>query len=157
MWDRVRKELATPWDWVAAGVGAAGGLGATLLLHGFDGGTSAGIGALAAVSARKAGAASLRGRTLAARAHGLIRIIEDSMTAFDNRFTNPEPSYEQLRRDIVRDLDLWKEKVITHDQFDALLNQHTEAYRRLPTRMTPNPRPTSDGNRILRGSAAEAN
>lgn len=75
MWDRVRKELATPWDWVAAGVGAAGGLGVSMAVGGADAGTSAGIGALAAVSARKAGAAAFRGRALAKRAHGLRYLL----------------------------------------------------------------------------------
>ncbi|MBW8327608.1 MAG: hypothetical protein K0M48_00105 [Thiobacillus sp.] len=132
MWDKIRKELATPWDWVAAGVGAAGGLGATIAVGGLDAGTSAGIGALAAVSARKAGAAALRGRNLARRAHGLILILKMRFPVSKTpQRANPRPDF-QLLEDIERDLQLWEQGVISHDQFDELMNQHTDTFRRLP-------------------------
>lgn len=128
MWDRVRKELATPWDWVAAGVGAAGGLGVSIAMGGTDGGTAAAIGALAAVSARKAGAAGWRGRTLGRRAHGLLRLLQRKIE------TTLSPADQQFRdavHALRRDLELWEDRVISHDQFDSLLNQHTENYRKL--------------------------
>ena len=79
IWERIRKELASPWDWVAAGVGAAGGMGVSGMVAGVDAGTSVGVGALAAVSARKAAAASLRGRTLRKRANGLLYLLEENL------------------------------------------------------------------------------
>ena len=132
IWDRIRKELATPWDWVAAGVGAASGLGATIAVAGLDAGTSAGIGALAAVSARKAGAAALRGPNLAGRAYGLIQIVEERQMYLNQSQPSNPVLYQDLLRDIKRDLELWEKKVINQDQFDDAMNKHTEKYRQLP-------------------------
>lgn len=129
MWDRVRKELAGPWDWVAAGVGAAGGLLVTTTLAGADAGTSAGIGALAAVSARKAGAASLRRFKLKKKAEGLLCVLRS--------YKSDHYSSEHIIREVERDRELWKQRVINHDQFEVLLDQHTESYRQLPTVAPP--------------------
>jgi hypothetical protein len=130
MWDRIRKELATPWDWVAAGVGAATGLGVSVAVGGVEAGTSAGIGALAAVSARKAGAAAFRGTGLAKRARGLLHILIQE--PIPSSYATSKINNEQIIREVKRDLNLWEQRVISDDQFDALLNQHTENYRKLP-------------------------
>jgi hypothetical protein len=129
MWDRLRKELAGPWDWVAAGVGAAGGLVVSTTAAGADAGTSAGIGALAAVSARKAGAASLRRFKLKKKAEGLLGILRS--------YKSDQYSSEHIIREVDRDRELWKQRVLNHDQFETLLDKHAETYRQLPTVVPP--------------------
>lgn len=132
MWDKVRKELATPWDWVAAGIGAAGGLGATIAVGGLDAGTSAGVGALAAVSARKAGEAALRGRKLKKRAIGLISILSGKLNQISPAsLINPQ-GIPDLLEAVERDLNLWTQRVISDDQFDALMNEHANTFRKFP-------------------------
>lgn len=63
-WDKLLKEITSPWDWIAAGAGAAAGAGLSIAGSGGDAGTAVGAGALAAVTLRKALIASLQGRTL---------------------------------------------------------------------------------------------
>lgn len=135
MWERVRKELASPWDWVAAGVGAAGGLVLSGSVLGMDGGTSAGVGALAAVSARKAGAASLSGRQLRKRGERLLGLVEAQIFPNPNANQAPEPQassdVRRLLSDLKRDLKLFRKKVINNDQFEKMLNKHIERYQEI--------------------------
>lgn len=124
-WDKIRKELSSPWDWVAAGVGGAAGLGVSIATVGADAGTSAGTGALTAVSVRKAGAAYYRAKGLSKRANGLLQLLESDQK------THKSDKRCRIIRDVKRDLRLWEKKVINDEQFDNLLNQHIEDYRNL--------------------------
>lgn len=150
-WDRIRKELATPWDWVAAGIGAAGGLGVSASVGGLDGGTSAAIGALASVSARKAGVASMRGKNLERRAVRLREVLleqarrryqyyvsfqeepmdvsdEAAMVEFEAQSGVSE--IELIVANLESDLELWRERIVDNDRFEVLLNDHIESFRK---------------------------
>jgi hypothetical protein len=123
LWEKVRKELASPWDWVAAGVGGALGLGASAYVGGIDGGTSAGAGALAAVSSRKAAVAAMRRPQLRKRAQKLVAILKKS------KAHNKTDKLANLLTVVQSDETLWQDKLIGNDRFEELLDQHTQAYR----------------------------
>lgn len=116
-WDRVARELTSPWDWVAAGVGAVGGAGATIAFLGGDLGTSIGAGALSAVTIRKAAAASLVGRNLRQR-----------KTSIEHEINKLED--ERLRRRLGKELEsifrLWSTKGVTNDQLAKTLDRITD-------------------------------
>ena len=116
VWDRLAREITSPWDWVAAGVGAAGGAGATLILHGGDLGTSVGLGAIGAVTARKAGAASFTGRGLRKRKSS----IEAEISKIEN-----QQLQRQLSNELESDFRLWSTDGVSNGQFAATLDRIT--------------------------------
>lgn len=125
-WGRVREELGTnPWDWVAAGVGAGGGLAASASIAGLDAGASIGIGALGAVTARRAAVASRRGVNLRAKAEGLLKAVRQEAS------TQSRDELQRLARSVERDTQLWEKKVLSHEQFDGLLDQAIGRFRQL--------------------------
>lgn len=120
VWDRLAREITSPWDWVAAGVGAAGGAGATIILHGGDLGTSIGAGAISAVTARKAAAASLVGRNLRKRASSIqAEIARLEKTMYQSR----------LHDQLDSDFRLWSTGGISNVQFATTLDKITDEIR----------------------------
>ncbi|MDV3457395.1 hypothetical protein RZN05_10410 [Sphingomonas sp. HF-S4] len=125
-WNTLQKELQSPWDWAAACAGGAVGFVASAAVFHADLGASAGAGALTAVSARKAGAASLRSRTLRKRTESFLSILDREVQSG----LGPEGApVVQLLQNVQRDLELFQDKVITADEYDALFQQHIAGYR----------------------------
>jgi len=120
-WDRLMDQITGPWDWVAAGVGAIGGGVVTMILHGADLGTSVGAGAIAAVTARKAGAASFQGRKLNKRA----RALKDQV----RRYADKDSKMEALLGKINGEIGLWESGTTTLEDFAKQIHQLTDEYR----------------------------
>jgi hypothetical protein len=137
-WKRVRDELNSPWDWVAAGIGAAGGLAVSASTLHLDMGSSIGVGAIGAVTMRKSAMLSLKGRTLHKRTKALLKMVVEWS---DNRIL---PMPNDCGRNIDRDYQLWQRKLISNVQYEQLLDGHIELIRKLaaqPTRSLPAPTP----------------
>lgn len=133
VWKRLREELSSPWDWVAAGLGATVGLGASIAMSGVDAGTSAGVGAIGAVTVKKAGAAAFRKRQLRRRANQLLNLLGKSSATPDaesNIVKLPnKPKIGRIYGGLQRDVELWELEIINDDQFQDLLDQHIADYR----------------------------
>lgn len=136
IWERVRDELASPWDWVAASGGAACGLIASALSGGLDGGTSAGAGALAAVSFRKAIANRRNTRAAAARYRKLEAAIHSEVNKLtvdanqEDRWYHRErlERFEALLDQIQRDLQLYETGLLSDAQVERLLAHRLDEY-----------------------------
>jgi hypothetical protein len=122
-WDRLMEQITSPWDWVAAGVGAIGGGVVTTVLHGADLGTSVGAGAIAAVTARKAAAASLQGRKVKKRARALKDQVE--------KHAKNHGEMELLLGKINGEISLWESGAATLEDFLKNINQITDEYRKI--------------------------
>lgn len=109
--DRVLDELKDPWDWAAAFVGAAGGAYVTVHTGGLDLGHAIPTGALGAISARRAGVASLRRPFLGKKAARLYDILSK-----DNR-------YLDLKAELADYMFKWKQKIVASDQFEKKIDQ----------------------------------
>src|SRR5687767_13725290 len=125
-WERVLNQISSPWDWAAAALGAAGGLGATILLHGTDLGTSIAAGATGGVAVSKAASASFQGRQLKRRASGLDKQIEESLKEIkDLPLKSPSSSatpliedrLSRLRIRLKQELRLWNNKATSNEGF----------------------------------------
>jgi hypothetical protein len=133
-WQRVRAELVGPWDWVAAGVGATGGLIASAAVFHTDMGACVGAGALGAVTAKKAGVAAYQLPVLMRRTREFINVIEE-----DSR--RRHDSHRDLLDAVKRDLELLERKVITPEQYKVLLDGYVDRFRQMPTPSLPPPSP----------------
>lgn len=122
--DEILKQITDPLDWIAAGLGAGGGIVASVALNGLDLGTSIGAGAIAGVTARKALAASLQGRLLSRRERGLRREILAARARYGIELSKLAGELDFERR-------LWNSKVISNDQFRAKLDEFVEKLRQL--------------------------
>ena len=120
-WDRLLDEIASPWDWVAAGAGAAAGAVFSIVTSGADVGTAVGTGAVAAVTLRKALIAAFQGRALRNRA----RAIEQEIS----RHLSAEPALERLQQELERERDLWQSGAISDDEFAEQLYLMVRDYR----------------------------
>lgn len=137
-WTTLQKELQSPWDWAAACAGAAGGLIVSGTVLHADLGYSVGGGALAAVSARKAGAASLRRQSLKKRTLSLAKIVGD----WEKPIANPA-ALKTLAVDIQRDLSLLDAKVMQVADYEKTLARHVSEFRRLTARPRALPAPST--------------
>lgn len=130
--ERVIKELASPWDWVAAGVGAAGGCAATAILHGTDMGTSIATGAIAAIAARKAAGASFADALLRRRARRLLGLWR---TELREPHHGPHPPFEYglsaLIEELERELRLFRSGGMSHSDFSKRIEAVVDKYRKL--------------------------
>lgn len=135
-WKRVREELISPWDWVAAGLGATGGLIlSTTVLHA-DMGASVGAGALGAVTAKKAIAAASQRRVLEARTRNFLKAVEGSGSGPNSVETG------RLLASVRRDLALLNGGVITPDQYRVILDNYVEEFRQITLPLLPSPNPS---------------
>jgi hypothetical protein len=123
-WEKVLNEISSPWDWVAAGLGAMAGGAVTVVAHGVDLGHSVGAGALLAITARKAGDASLASWRLRKRANG-----------FQSQLDENEPTHGQdidlnvIRLRLQVEMGLWQSKATDNSQFAKALDASIEEYR----------------------------
>lgn len=122
-WEKVLGELSSPWDWVAAALGAAGGAGITVITHGADLGTAMATGALVGVALRKAGYASLHRSRLKRRALGFRRELEE----YDSHSERPKP--KSLIGQLDRELRLWKRRAISDEEFSSQLDRLIDDFR----------------------------
>ncbi len=122
-WDRLLDEIASPWDWVAAGAGAAVGATLSIATASGDVGTAVGTGAIAAVTLRKALMAGLQGRALRHRAGAFEKEISRHLAA--------EPALERLQRELERERGLWHSGAISADEFADQLHLMIQEYRML--------------------------
>lgn len=137
-WERFRKELVSPWDWVAAGVGATGGfIVSAAVLHGDMGNSMAG-GAMGALTAKKAGVAAYQRPMLVKRTRALIKAIE----GFLQKAGEGTSQNNLLVSEIQRDLELLERKVISPEQYTKILDGYIAAYRDI-TLPSPRTRPRS--------------
>lgn len=117
-WEKLGKELTSPWDWVAAGLGAVGGAVVTIATHGVDLGTSIPTGALAGVTGRKAFSAS---RTRARLAKSYAAIVEEL-----NRIVRDVPisslRFQPLHNALDSNMRLWQAHGISNEQFAKVLD-----------------------------------
>ncbi|SDG88584.1 hypothetical protein SAMN05216338_1003325 [Bradyrhizobium sp. Rc2d] len=127
-WERVSKELVSPWDWVAAGVGATGGLVVSAALLHTDMGASVGAGALGAVTAKKAGVAACQRPILMRRTRAFIKAIERSL---QEGAEGPNPDKLRLLGEVQRDLDLLERKVISAEQYGKILDGYIATFRQM--------------------------
>jgi hypothetical protein len=123
--EKVFEQLTDPWDWAAAGIGAAAGLGGTLLSHGLDGGTLAASGATAAVAARKALVTALQGKRLKKRANGLNKVIQEMLK------TGASPKLKKLDEDFKREFQLWENDATSNQQFAKALDELLQKLRKI--------------------------
>jgi hypothetical protein len=141
--EQIREQLATPWDWVFAGIGAAAGLGlassvpiTTIDLTSIDAGTRAAFGAIIGITARKTATTAFRGRSLVNKARNLLDMLEEHLNLKYQSSpyppnVSPSPDWEKLISDLKRDSTLHARGLKSHDEFDSLLTQHIESYRKL--------------------------
>ncbi|MGH9753378.1 MAG: hypothetical protein ACREA2_11400 [Blastocatellia bacterium] len=136
-WEKVLNELSSPWDWVVAALGAAGGAGVTVTTHGADLGTAMATGALVGVALRKAGYASLHRSRLKRRALGFRRELEE----YDSHSERPKP--KSLIGQLDRELRLWRRRAISDEEFSSQLDRLIDDFR-LFDREPPEPTVKSD-------------
>ena len=122
-WDRLLDEVASPWDWVAAGAGAAAGATLSIATSGADVGTAVGTGAVAAVTLRKAVIATLQGRALRTRSLAFEEEISRHLTA--------EPALERIQQELERERGLWRSGAISNEEFAEQLHLMVQDYRTL--------------------------
>jgi type II secretory pathway pseudopilin PulG len=113
---KLLDQLTDPWDYAAAMVGAAGGVAATILMHGTDGGTFAAGGASGAVGLRKLFVASRQRAALRKRARGLAAVIGQRIEHY--RLLAPAPQerpaaelvseLNDLHAEVELEIDLWE-------------------------------------------------
>jgi hypothetical protein len=127
-WDRVRKELNSPWDWVAAGVGATGGLIVSAAVLHSDMGASVGAGALGTVTAKKAGVAAWQRPILKKRTRAFIKVVEETQSKSGQ---SDHDALDTLLKEIRRDLDLLDRKVIAPEQYNKIFYDYIERFRQL--------------------------
>jgi hypothetical protein len=103
---KVFSQITDPWDWAAAALGLAGGLGATIALHGTDLGAFAAGGASAGIAGRKAIVASLQRPRLRRKARGLLKSIKIRMPEGPENahFT----SFSRLADAVILELEMWE-------------------------------------------------
>lgn len=136
VWEKVRDELASPWDWVAASGGAACGLIGSTLSGGLDGGTSAGAGALAAVSFRKAIANRMKTLAAATRYRKLEAAVQSEVNKLlvdaqqEEHWYHREflERFEALLEQIQRDLQLHETGLLSDAQVERLLAHRLDEY-----------------------------
>jgi hypothetical protein len=104
--DRVMDELKSPWDWVAALVGGAGGLLASGHVGHLDGGQLIPGGALGAISARRAAVASVQRPVLRRRGKRLIKFLET------------QGRFPDLVDDLRDSLEKWNLRIISNEDFE---------------------------------------
>jgi hypothetical protein len=116
-WDKLAKEITSPWDWVAAGIGAVGGAAFTMVTHGADLGASIPTGALAGATARKALSASLTRPRLSKS----YKAIVGELTLILEQHNDAEhlSSYRDALQSSMR---LWSAKGISNEQFAKVLD-----------------------------------
>ncbi|HEX8626353.1 MAG TPA: hypothetical protein VF782_14925 [Allosphingosinicella sp.] len=126
-WDALREELQSPWDWVAAGVGATAGFVASATVLHTDGGTSIGAGALTGVTARKASVAGLSGWFLNRRTKKFLELLDESAGLPGAR----QPELKALRGEVERDWELVRRKICPLTDYGAILDDHIARFRNL--------------------------
>lgn len=153
--EKVLEQMIDPLDWVAAGVGAIGGLAVSTATHFTDAGTSIGGGALAGVTARKSVGRALEGWRLGRRADGLeaeIRasweykpepLLKEPPRVLSNRESsetraNP-PLLDELLARLQRERRLWRSRAITNAQFSEQLDEIVRDFRKAPSHSTRPP------------------
>jgi hypothetical protein len=104
-WDKVLSQITDPWDWAAAAVGAAGGLGVTVATHGADLGASAALGASSAIGARKAWVASRQRARLLMRAEGIEKAVIAHYKEVDERIAQLDNSASTDASSKLKELD----------------------------------------------------
>lgn len=117
-------QLSSPWDWIAAGGGAAAGAGVTLLSAGLDLGTATATGAMAGLTARRAVVAVAARPGLRKRARNLHLQLE--------RAAKQNQAYHPLLDRLIKAEELWSTKIITNEQFSALLDDLVQEYLNPP-------------------------
>src|SRR4051812_16816085 len=142
VWNGIRKELVSPWDWVAAGAGATCGLVASAAVLHADMGTAVGAGALGAVTAKKAGMAACQRPILAKRTRAFIKAVERSLQMDSEARSRGE--LRLLVGEVQRDLDLLELKVISPEQYGKMLDSYIATFREMTQ---PGPRGRSRSRR----------
>jgi len=137
-WEKALDEISSPWDWVAAALGAAGGAGFTYATHGADLGSSIATGALIGIAVRKAIYASLRRKRLKRRALGLREELEESRRRYQQSL--PETpnvamvrmggNEESLIEQLDREFRLWTRRAISDEEFSKQLDDLVDNYRK---------------------------
>lgn len=130
-WENIRKELASPWDWVAAGIGAAGGLVVSGVFHFTDAGTSIGAGAVLGATARKSLANGMRGRLLDRRA---LR-LQEFMRKYLRETILPSDAQQEILAELLTELEtdreLFRAKIMPSEQFEMHLDEYLEKFRNI--------------------------
>lgn len=124
--EKVLAQITDPWDWVAAGVGAAAGAAASASVGGADLGASIATGAVGAVTAKKSAAAAFVKRRLQKRASALEEILERGI--FSKSPSNSS-GLTRLRETLGRERELWLRGATSTLEFERQLDLIVEAYR----------------------------
>lgn len=128
-WGKLLDRLQSPGDWVAAGIGALGGAAVSVLVLGSDFGTSVATGAVAGVTAKATGDAALKSRRLRKKSERFRRRLEASL-----KDTEQDPSLsrtevvKKIQARLVNQSILWKDKLITNEKFEAVIDSLIEEY-----------------------------
>jgi len=134
-WEKILNEITDPWDWIAAGAGAALGAAAALITHWVDLFTVVAAGATAGVTVRKSWvAARLRSR-LSRRSRALDKLFEQIQYPADSSPQFPSPSLDPylLLQALRREITLWEERAISNEQFAQQLDDLVNNYRLITT------------------------
>jgi hypothetical protein len=130
-WEKVLNEITDPWDWIAAGAGAAIGGVVALITHWPDLFTIAATGATAGVTIRKAWAAARRRPQLRRRSRALDKLFEQIQSQADPSPQFPTPNLDPylLLQALRREITLWEERAISNEQFAQQLDDLVNNYR----------------------------
>jgi hypothetical protein len=145
---KLLDQLTDPWDYAAAMVGAAGGVAATILMHGTDGGAFAAGGASGAVGLRKLYVASRQRSALRKRARGLAAVIGQRIEYVRMLVAGPRerPPAElvgelnDLHAEVELEIDLW-ESDRTATANDRFAQKLTELENHLRSVLSGHPTP----------------
>lgn len=118
-WENLFKQISSPWDWVAIGVGAAAGSVVTAVTHGLDLGTSIATGATAGFTARKALVGSFSRRGLRKSAENFEAVLRNEGS----------PLMLKLADRVKNETRLWESKIVSDNEFSKQLERLVDEYR----------------------------
>lgn len=123
-WSKLLDRLQDPVDWVAAGVGALGGLAVSVAVGGTDLGVSAAAGAMVGVTAKASGEALLERPRLRKRAERLSENIRASIAERPER-----PDLYALAGALEANKKLWLDNIDSNKKFADELDALVDRYR----------------------------
>lgn len=130
-WEKVLNEITDPWDWIAAGAGAAIGGVVAFITHWPDLFTIVATGATAGVTIRKAWVAARLRPQLRRRSRALDKLFEQIQSPSDPAPQFPAPDLDPylLLQVLRREITLWEERAISNEQFAQQLDDLVNNYR----------------------------